>query len=625
MRVAKFFLSFTFLCVFYFLGTPLYGQSQTSVLSPEDFLPTTVTLPLPIPYPPVGDLLEAIQRSDNRMVAEVLSRLEAYQERLGGGPLPALASALWNAGGYADQELHDRAIAEQCWRVALKLDPTNPLYYLSYSRFLFHEGPRSWKKALQYLGMAVGALIQRRGGVYIFFYGFGDGLFLWLITIFVALGVVSAVLGYKTLMHDLWEKTGALPKTRPMAQILTYVLMGVPFLFSGFVWGILWLLLLFFHYMSRPMKRWVGGMLIVAMLLPILSYMGYEYYNGSQLISNPWLQDYVTQRNLPEALHRAYQILVKEPANEIATLAYGSFFTKTGRLDQAIAIYTRAIRSGLNSAALYNNLGNAFALQELPRQALLFYDRAEKLGANNPRLAGYVAYNKGRAYYLILEYRQGEESIARAFKLYPELRNMVESESTFLDYAPTRQDVAGQLRGFQIDEWLHLILQDRRFRILVILVLVMFILRVIHWPPYEAKICERCGEAYCRNCQATGYDFPYCSACLHLFVLKDGISPQVRDLKLKQIEIHDKRSRFYNYILHLVLPGSLFTSKNSFILGITFHALWAAGLILLNGLRYSGPFWLDISSVPVLGLLGLLIIFVVYILNGIILLFAGEE
>ena len=602
----------------------LYAQETSPPgVSVEDFLPQEAELPPPAAYPAVSDLLEAIQRSDNRAVATVLARLESYQERLGEGPLPALAYALWNAG-YSAMGVGDRGIAEQCWRLALKIDPTNPLLQLSYARYLFLQGPSHWKISGRYFIRSIHSMAARPGGAYLVLYGFTDWAALWLMFILGALGILAFVIGFKTLEHDLWEKTGLGQRTVHLARFLTFLMVGIPLFFVGVIWGGLWFFLLFLVYLPAHIRRLGLAVLVGLCLLLGVSYAGYSIYLGHHETAVPWLQDYLDQRNIPEVMHEIYRELRTDPTNEKATLAYASFFARGGRLDQAMAVYTRAIRAGLNSPAVWNNLGNLFYQQELARQSLLFYDKAEKLGTADPKLSAYIQYNKGRAYYSILEYTRGEELIDKALRAYPPLKQELGGETTVFDYYPDRSMVQDSGVRFPVSRWLGYLAKDYRLRVIFTFILLIVILRMIHWPAYEAHICERCGEAYCRKCQATGYDFPYCSACLHLFVLKDGVSPTARDAKLQRIAMFKQRSRLLNYILNLAIPGTQGLRNRGRFVGAVFLMLWAMGLTLLTGFRYVGPVWMGIEAVPILGLCGLVLLIMVYLMNTVAVILRRE-
>jgi len=74
----------------------------------------------------------------------------------------------------------------------------------------------------------------------------------------------------------------------------------------------------------------------------------------------------------PDRLDRAF---------ERGTTAY-----RQGQYDRAVQHYRAVLDSGYASAALYHNLGNAYARLERPGPAIRYYEKARRLRPNDPRL-----------------------------------------------------------------------------------------------------------------------------------------------------------------------------------------------------------------------------------------------
>jgi len=78
--------------------------------------------------------------------------------------------------------------------------------------------------------------------------------------------------------------------------------------------------------------------------------------------------------------------------------------------------------------------------------------------------------------------------------------------------------------------------------------------------------------------------FPgYCSPCVHLFFLRDGLAPSVRDRKMQEVVRFRRGQYLKTRVLSLVLPGSGHVLGGRPLLGAVCLLLWAtawAGLIL---------------------------------------------
>jgi hypothetical protein len=71
-----------------------------------------------------------------------------------------------------------------------------------------------------------------------------------------------------------------------------------------------------------------------------------------------------------------------------------------------------------------------------------------------------------------------------------------------------------------------------------------------------AKRCTRCGRPFCSYCKSGRDGHEYCSQCVHLFVLGDGLAPETKGMKLYEVERHDTYGRRGRRIASAILPGA---------------------------------------------------------------------
>lgn len=97
-----------------------------------------------------------------------------------------------------------------------------------------------------------------------------------------------------------------------------------------------------------------------------------------------------------------------------------------------------------------------------------------------------------------------------------------------------------------------------------------------------ARRCVRCGRPYCAHCRASRDPQEFCSQCVHLFVLQDGLAPQTKTRKLYEIEVHDRRSRLARQIGSLLLPGTGAVLRGRAFLGVLLLLGWFAGWLAVR-------------------------------------------
>lgn len=110
-----------------------------------------------------------------------------------------------------------------------------------------------------------------------------------------------------------------------------------------------------------------------------------------------------------------------------------------------------------------------------------------------------------------------------------------------------------------------------------------------------ARRCTRCGRPYCAQCRTSREPQEFCSQCVHLFVIGDGLAPQTKTRKLYEIEVHEKRSRLARQVGSLLLPGAGAVMRGRAMAGFALLLLWFAGWLAVR------PSWLR----PMEALLGL--------------------
>jgi tetratricopeptide (TPR) repeat protein len=94
-----------------------------------------------------------------------------------------------------------------------------------------------------------------------------------------------------------------------------------------------------------------------------------------------------------------------------------------------------------------------------------------------------------------------------------------------------------------------------------------------------ARRCIRCGGPFCHYCKSGREGQEYCSQCLHLFVLGDGLAHAAKSRKLYDVERYERWVRRSRRLLSLVLPGSAQILRGRALTGCLILLAWLAALV----------------------------------------------
>ena len=139
--------------------------------------------------------------------------------------------------------------------------------------------------------------------------------------------------------------------------------------------------------------------------------------------------------------------------------------------------------------------------------------------------------------------------------------------------------------------------------------------------PLEASACEKCGRAFCVRCHAGARGSTYCTQCTHLYVKKDGVSPEVRTAKLREVERHVAVNSLAIRLFNMLLPGSGGLYAGRVLIGGVLLFAWSLAIcalvlppILVTNADRLGVF--DQSIVFGLQILGLLAVYLIALVQS---------
>jgi len=98
-------------------------------------------------------------------------------------------------------------------------------------------------------------------------------------------------------------------------------------------------------------------------------------------------------------------------------------------------------------------------------------------------------------------------------------------------------------------------------------------------PHPPARRCIRCGRPFCHRCKSGREGHEYCTQCMHLFVLGDGLAPETKNRKLFEVERHERRTRLGRKIAGVLVPGAAQVLRGRVGRGLLLATIWFAALV----------------------------------------------
>jgi hypothetical protein len=290
------------------------------------------------------------------------------------------------------------------------------------------------------------------------------------------------------------------------------------------------------------------------------------------------------EATLRKALH-------ERPEDPVYPFLLGSAYRVGGRFEEAMTMYRRALQLDAQHARAMVNLGNLHALRQEFSQAQTLYHKA---AAIDPTLA-LAHFDSHLAYLETFDMEAADAALREARRIDDMLvtRLLARAGSGAERRSPQDcQYTASELWGRALR--LRREPAGRMVRASIVNpaaigaaagLLALVLLPGLGVAPrsHAAELCGRCGQGYCRRCQVASKFPGYCSPCVHLFFLRDGLAPSVRDRKMEAV-VRFRRSHYLKTrVLSLMLPGSGHVLGGRPLAGAVCLVLWTtawAGLVL---------------------------------------------
>ena len=255
---------------------------------------------------------------------------------------------------------------------------------------------------------------------------------------------------------------------------------------------------------------------------------------------------YKNGRFFEEAFEAYKQAIELDPALEQAYINIGNIFATTGQYGEAIANYLKAIEIVPESVLAY------FNMHLVQSESFQFRDAENTLrmarGIDSEQVTELLGAAKGeRATVIDAQLQIGSVWIA-ALGGHRGSGLSVKSVAAGLANPVGIGSAAALLACFAL----------------------LFVTR----GGQPSRRCIRCGNPFCHHCKRTTEGHEYCTQCLHLFVLGDGLAPETKTKKLYEVERHERRTKSFRRWLSLALPGTAQLGSGRALFGTLLLLSW---------------------------------------------------
>jgi tetratricopeptide (TPR) repeat protein len=558
-----------------------------------------VTLPVPAQGVNARQILSDLwfkyqglrQRGAVKEADALVSAALAFMQREGLRSAPEIAAAFLAEGRRARRDGDDSGAVES-FRLSLRFDPDRADTRLALAAVLL-SGTHEIGEGLRTLAQGVKALLTDPETIFLM-----GGAMLMILYLGACAGlgvalVLIALRGTRAFAHDLQERLTR-RAAGSAATPLAWGIVALPLILPiPFTWVLGFWAALIFGYLHGADR-----IVVVAALGSLLfaGFFGAAVAWHVETATDPAARALLQAGRAGADLR--YEDALKEaarahPEDPIYPFLLGGAYRVAGRFDESMAMYEHVIEIDPRNARAMVNLGNLHALRQEFAVAQGLYKKASEtdptllLAHYDSHLAHLETFNMESADEELRRARQVDDAMTSRLVAQAEARGATRRMPQDCDVSPREL----WARAFQ----LRRPAATRSFLAPALLnptaigafsgLLAAFLVPGLFLAPRSggAGLCRRCGRAFCRRCQMTTKHPEHCAQCVHLFIVRDGLAPSVRDRKMAEVVGYHRRVYLATRLLTLVLPGSGHVVGGRSLLGALFLVGWGTawtGLVL---------------------------------------------
>lgn len=356
-------------------------------------------------------------------------------------------------------------------------------------------------------------------------------------------------------------------------------------------WIVLYWIIVTFRFMSRS-ERLAAAVLLLAAALTVPAYRTAVTIYGTT--ADPAVRttlDSAGGEYDPDRVLRLQQLVRAHPTDPVYRFLLGGLYKNGRYFEDAFAEYKKAIELHPAMGQAFINTGNIFFTTGQYAEAVAHYRAAADIDPQS--MLAY--FNLHLTQSEMFRFKEAEESLNRAraidSKLLAQLLSRAGSDgdrpmvidaqlkmSSVWDAAleGSRPQLAQAGAGAPNRSWARGLINPISIVALVSLAACVGLLLAGR---EVARRCIRCGRPFCHYCKSGREGHEYCSQCLHLFVLGDGLAHETKNRKLYEVERYERLTRVARRWVSLALPGAAQMLRGRAAAGVALLLLWVAAIV----------------------------------------------
>jgi tetratricopeptide (TPR) repeat protein len=360
-------------------------------------------------------------------------------------------------------------------------------------------------------------------------------------------------------------------------------------------WTLLYWIVILFRFMRRG-ERAVAVAMLLATVLAVPAFRVSVALYG--MTTDPAVRTTLESASgaySPDRLVKLRELAEAHPEDPVYAFLLAGLYKDGRYLEEAYRQYRRVLEIDPTNYQAEINIGNIYHRLGQYTEAITAYRRAVELRSDS-MLAHYNMYLSQSESF---KFKEAEVSLRRAQQLNPELARLLLSRDSVTDQHASVVDAS-----IRIGSVWRAALEGRPLRatlgtepsaaywqslprqlfngvsVVGLLALVACGATVFAFGERSARRCIRCGRAFCHRCRSGREGQEYCSQCLHLFVIGDGLAPETKTRKLYEVERYERSIRRGRKVFSLILPGASHLLRGIAGRGCFLIFLWILALIV---------------------------------------------
>jgi tetratricopeptide (TPR) repeat protein len=379
--------------------------------------------------------------------------------------------------------------------------------------------------------------------------------------------------------REAWAKAGG------------WAVLFLPFL----LWiGAGWVAIYWIAAVFRYMRRGERALAVLLLLVTALAVPGYRFSVGLYgLAADPTIRTTIAAANGgydPDRIVKLRALVDAHPEDPIYRFLLAGLYKNGRYFEDAFHEYKRVLETAPSTYQARINLGNIYFVLGQYGEAISNYKKALDIRPSSA-LAYYDMYLAQSDSFKL---KEAAESLAAARGLDAERVNQWLSSGSREGRGPKTIDAVidfdsiwrATVEGRNLREWLDAEQESRHWTaaltglvnptslLAIAALLSCGITLALFRGRTPAQRCTRCGQPFCAYCKSGRDGHEYCSQCVHLFVLGDGLAPETKSMKLYQVERHESNLRRGRRFASLVLPGASHLMAGRAWFGCALLTLW---------------------------------------------------